>query len=200
VGGLARPLPTQFPAASALHCGRPITRCLLVILLQPPCYSSLINALLPQLSTTWYSTERACISAESVVAQHISLSSSGGWDLAKGVRTSGPLHYHSYLCCNITLTHTWAAFTLARPTQPAVRQSEQRLSASRQHARCGARLHTAFKSRSAGQQACQRRRHRCGDTLALRLSAAALPAAPPPRFASRHRLSWCASSNPPCCC
>jgi hypothetical protein len=75
--------------------------CLLVILLQPPCYSSVINAPLPQLSTTWYSTERACISAESVVAQHIPLSS--GWDLViKGVRTSGPLHYHSYLCCNIT--------------------------------------------------------------------------------------------------
>jgi len=33
------------------------------------------------------------------------LASSGGWDLAKGVRTSGPLHYLSYLCCNLTHSH-----------------------------------------------------------------------------------------------
>ena len=42
-------------------------------------------------------------SHESVVAQHIPLSSSGGWDLVEGVRTSGPLH--PYLCCNITHSH-----------------------------------------------------------------------------------------------
>ena len=32
----------------------------------------------------------------------------GGWDLVKGVRTSGPFHCQPYQCCNFThsLTHT----------------------------------------------------------------------------------------------
>jgi hypothetical protein len=47
----------------------------------------------PLLALLWLTPLRI---SPTFVAQHISLASSGGWDLAKGVRTSGPLHYLSY--------------------------------------------------------------------------------------------------------